>query len=329
MRPASHWPYAGSGVLFCGFPSLMKAVLLLVLILLLVAVSAGLMLISRSPELAWTSTPSVLGTETPVSVQVTNPHGVRRFTASLDQEGRRWQVHETSAPSRRLLFWRHHEEPRAVAFSAGAKSAEGLKDGTAKLIVEAQSNDFLGRTSTLEQEVVITTRPLTVSADGLQHYINQGGSELVLFTVSGLLDRGRRARRQLYVPQLSRARAGRAGGDADRSGSRFFAFPWDVPAEHCSRGLCAQSHRCRGDRHLYFTSVSQKVPLAPAALHRCVRRQNRGAEIDPRNGSDAIYCSASSGSTVSCDKLTIRRWRILALESAEGLLWSESLRAAL
>jgi murein DD-endopeptidase MepM/ murein hydrolase activator NlpD len=297
----------------------MKAVLLLILILLLIAVPAGLMLISRSPELAWTSSPSVLGTETPVSVQITNPHGLRRFIASLEQEGRRWSVHETSAPSRRLLFWRHREDPQAVAFRAGAKSAEGLKDGKAKLIVEAQSNDFLGRTSRLEQDVVITTQPLTVRADGLQHYISQGGSELVLFTVSGYWTEagvrvGDYTFRSFPVP-------GKAAPDAAAS-ERFslFAFPWDMPANtvpvvYARNPTGAEATATFTHKVFPKRFRSRDLPLTDSFLQKVV------PEIDPQGSGDLLHRFLRINGVMR--QANNQALADLRLQTVEGFLWTE------
>ncbi len=45
-------------------------------------------------------------------------------------------------------------------------------------------------------------RPPTIVADGKQHYINQGGMELVVLDAGRQLDRSRRSCRQLYGRQL-------------------------------------------------------------------------------------------------------------------------------
>ena len=72
-----------------------------------------------------------------------------------------------------------------VLFTAGKDKAPALKDGKARLTVAAQSNDFLGRSASISSEIEVITTPPRVSVDGFQHYINQGGSELVTFTASG------------------------------------------------------------------------------------------------------------------------------------------------
>ena len=67
-----------------------------------------------------------------------------------------------------------------------------------------------------------------VSADGAQHYINQGGAELVTFTASGYWTEagvrvGKYTFRSFPMP----------GKNDPNASERFslFAFPWDVPAD--------------------------------------------------------------------------------------------------
>ena len=53
------------------------------------------------------------------------------------------------------------------------------------VIVTAVSNDFRGNTDSKTLDVDVMTAPPHVVADGVQHYINQGGSEMAMFTPSG------------------------------------------------------------------------------------------------------------------------------------------------
>ena len=112
-----------------------------------------------------------------LSVQATGAHGTKSFTASLSQNGQTRRLVEDKSKSK--------DATRVFHFNAGRKQAEFLKEGPAKLIIEAKSNDLRGRTSRLEQDVQVVLRPPTVVPDGRQHYINQGGMELVTFTATG------------------------------------------------------------------------------------------------------------------------------------------------
>jgi murein DD-endopeptidase MepM/ murein hydrolase activator NlpD len=167
----------------------------------------------------------VVGQETPVKVKLENPHGLRRVTAYLEQNGKREKVFETTQPARRFLIARG-EQPQEITVKAGKKQAPALQDGKARLVVEAVSNDLRGATTTAAQDVEINTRPLTVSADGAQHYINQAGAELVTFDVSGYwTEAGVRVGKYTF-------RSFAMPGETDPNSSKrfsLFAYPWDLP----------------------------------------------------------------------------------------------------
>ena len=198
-----------------------------VLLALLLLPFIFLLATSTTPAVRIDPVVKMIGMETPVKLQIENSHGIRRAAASIEQNGKSYPVYERSEPSRRFFVARN-QPPREIAFTAGKKQAAGLQDGKARLVVEVVSNDLRGSTTTVSEEVEVNTRPLTVSADGAQHYINQAGSELVTFNVSGYwTEAGVRVGSYTF-------RSFPMPGETDpHSSKRFclFAFPWDVPAD--------------------------------------------------------------------------------------------------
>ena len=88
-------------------------------------------------------------------------------------------------------------------------------------------------------------------ADGLQHYINQGGMELVTFTPSGSWNEagvrvGKYTFRSFPLP-----------GHPDERFS-MFAYPWDLPPDITPAGLRAQSARARRPRRISGSSSSPR-----------------------------------------------------------------------
>ena len=208
---------------FVELSGFVKKLLVAVLILVL-GVPLLLLLLSSAPHVTVVSPTRVVGTSTPVAVRVASPHGLRRVTAELEQDGQRFKVFESVKPSHRVFFLGKNEPPSEVNFSAGKDRAPGLHDGKARLIVEAQANDFRAGTDTVALDVDVNTQPPRVTADGVQHYINQGGTELVTFTISGYwTEAGVRVGPYTF----------RSFPLPGHSGERFsiFAFPWDVPAD--------------------------------------------------------------------------------------------------
>ncbi len=157
-----------------------------------------------------------IGNDSVISVQAAGPSGVKSFSASVEQNGQTQTIYQDKTKSKQIS--------RVYTFSAGKKEASFLKEGPAKLVIEAASNDLRGRTTTLAQDIQVVLRPPSIVADGRQHYINQGGSELVTLDLSGSWTEagvrvGRYSAGSFPMP-----------GQPDKSNNRFslFPYPWDV-----------------------------------------------------------------------------------------------------
>jgi murein DD-endopeptidase MepM/ murein hydrolase activator NlpD len=159
---------------------------------------------------------AAIGSSTQVLVEVDAPHGVKAFSAAIEQGGQSAVVYQDKTKTAQRVG--------AYEFSVGQKQAAFLKEGPAHLTMRATSNDFRGATSELGQDVQVVLRPPTVSADGLQHYINQGGAELVMLDVGGNWTEA-----GVRVANYS-AGSFAMPGQPDSSTHRFslFPFPWDV-----------------------------------------------------------------------------------------------------
>lgn len=141
--------------------------------------------LSATPAISLPNSLSALGRSTSVTVRVSDAHGIRSAKGWVEQNGNRYTVSEiTTTPSRRI-FWRRGVPDAEWTFNAGTQNLSGLKDGKAQLIVEATSNDFRGKTATVEREVMVVTQPAVVSADQEQHYLYLGMADLVTLNLSG------------------------------------------------------------------------------------------------------------------------------------------------
>jgi len=206
----------------------MKKLLIAIPLLLVLFVGVAAYLLSTTPAVELKTPVTVIGHETPVTVHVASKHGVRRVTAAIEQDGKRHTVYETTEPTRRGVLFRGEQPPREFTFSAGKKQAPELKDGNARFIVEVSANDFANRSTVVSRTVQINTQPPVVTTDGAQHYINQGGSELVTFNVSGYwTEAGVRVGGYTF---RSFPMPGKSDPNAPERFS-LFAFPWDVPAD--------------------------------------------------------------------------------------------------
>jgi murein DD-endopeptidase MepM/ murein hydrolase activator NlpD len=170
----------------------------------------------KSVDLKLARAVPAIGKDSIISVQAGGPNGVKSFSASVEQNGQGQTVYQDETRSK--------QTNRVYTFSAGKKQASFLKEGPARLILNAASNDFRGRTTTLSQDIQVVLRPPSIVADGKQHYINQGGSELVTLDLGGSWTEagvrvGRYSAGSFPMP-----------GQPDNSNSRFslFPYPWDA-----------------------------------------------------------------------------------------------------
>jgi len=201
-----------------------KVKVIIAVVLIAILCIAGLLVLSASTALNVNPRIQSVGAATSVTVHLTNPHGVRQVSAYLEQNGSRYPVFEKTSPAHRL-FWNRHEAPQTITFEAGKSKAPSLKDGKARLVVEAVSNDFRGSTDTAALDVDVVLSAPRVIPDDLQHYINQAGMELVTFTTSGSWNEagvkvGPHAFRSFRLP----------GRPPDQRFS-MFAYAWDLPPD--------------------------------------------------------------------------------------------------
>jgi len=118
-----------------------------------------------------------LGQANPITVHVRDPRGIRRLQAFVEQNGARYQVFEMAQPS--------NVPDNAWTFTAGTKTTPQFQEGTAKLVVEATSNDLLRKTGRAERDVTVVTQPPSLGVDSEQHYLYLGMADLATFDVSG------------------------------------------------------------------------------------------------------------------------------------------------
>jgi hypothetical protein len=145
---------------------------LLSLPLLLVVSGCG-----GKPTIDIPATLTTVGQATPVTVRVHDTHGLSKLTATVEQNGAQYPAWQSSAATK--------DADSTFNFTVGAKTTPQLRDGKAKLIIEATSAGFGHGTARVEREVNIVTQPPTVSADSDQHYLYRGMADLATLNVTG------------------------------------------------------------------------------------------------------------------------------------------------
>lgn len=196
---------------------------LLALILAGCAMLGFLFLMSSHTKLAFDPPPKAIGIATPIGVRIDNPHGVRHLEGRIEQNGATATMFiQERKPWNRFNFVRLHRPPEALYFMAGKDQAPNLKEGKARVIFETQSNDLRASVDSISTEVEVVLKPPSVTGDDFEHNINQGGSEMAMFTPSGYwtvagVRVGDHEFRSFAVP----------GNPNQRFA--LFAFAWDLP----------------------------------------------------------------------------------------------------
>ena len=174
----------------------------------------------------------------------------------------------------------------------GKQSVPALHDGKARLIVKTVSNDFRRKTDSKAFDVDVMTAPPRVVADGVQHYINQGGSEMATFTPSGAwteagVQVGNYKFRSFPLP--------------NHPGQYFslFAFSWDLPVNTPISVYASNPSGAEAKTTFWYKVFPKKFGASPIAIEK-MHPDRIVNQIEPSIRFRAIWCSVSCTSTASC-----------------------------
>jgi murein DD-endopeptidase MepM/ murein hydrolase activator NlpD len=292
---------------------MIKGLIAVAIIVILIAGPLFLFFSSSHSSLAFAA-PKAIGTATPITVHITNPHGLRRISARIEQNGTSKTLAESNQPANRVTFWRVDRPPQDFHFTAGNKAAPDLKEGKARIVVEAESNDLRGAVETASLDVDVILRPPAVAADGLQHYINQGGSELVSFTPSGSWNEaGLRVGNQTF-------RSFPKPGSATERFS-LFVYSWDLPITVEPVVYVKNPAGIEANAHFWHKVFPKKfrareLPIDDQFLNKVVN------QIDPSGSGDLLSRFLKINTDMRRENnATLANLRF---KTAEKFLWTEA-----
>jgi murein DD-endopeptidase MepM/ murein hydrolase activator NlpD len=287
---------------------------LAILFFLFVLPVAILWSMSFSPVVTIPDSLTAIGQATPVYVHVVDPHGVREVSVSVEQNGTEYKVGELKQPARRFR-WQRNAAAGEWNFTAGAKAIPQLRDGKARLIVEAVSNDFRAKTARLEREVMVVTRPPMLSVDSDQHYLYLGMADLVTFNVSGYTtDSGVKVGNDRF----------RSWPMPDGKPGYFslFAFPWNMPLSTVPQVYAANpGSQVTGSMVYQFPKNEQPkyrvrdLQISDAFMQKVVN------ELDPNGSGDMVdrFVKINREMRIANNKTLAD----LRLKSEPRFLWSQ------
>ncbi|MGA2355420.1 MAG: M23 family metallopeptidase [Terriglobales bacterium] len=195
--------------------------LLLILVVVIVLPVVLLVALSDTPAVRLDASATAIGRATPLAIEVSDPHGVRHLAVLVEQNGASYRADEITQPAHRI-FWRRGVSDSVLNVVTGTKTVPQLKDGKARLIIEATSDDFLGKTARLERDVTVVTQPPTLTVDSDEHYLYLGMADLATFSVGGYwTEAGVRVGSQTF--------RGWPMPDGKPGLFSLFAFAWNMP----------------------------------------------------------------------------------------------------
>jgi len=243
-----------------------------------------------------------------VRVQVHDTHGVSKVTAYVEQNGAEYPVWQTMRGA--------DASDSTFDFTVGVKATPELKDGPARLIVEATSGGLFHRTEREARDVNVVTQPPVVSADSDQHYLYLGMADLVTMNVTGAYTSagvrvGDEAFRAWPVP-------GGKGGMFS-----LFAFAWNMPAG--TTPLVYASNGVGNDVTTPIAVVFPKKEQPVYTLHDIQVTdqfmQKVLGELDPSGTGDRVARFVRINSEMR--KANNKTLSELRLKTADRFLWSQ------
>ncbi len=197
-------------------------IFLIILVVVIVLPIVLLLAFSDTPGVGLDASATTIGRATPLSIRISDPHGVRHLAVSIEQNGVTYRADEITQPARHI-FWRRGVADSVLNVVAGTKSIPELKDGKARLIIEVTSDDFRGKTARLERDVMVVTQPPMLTVDSDEHYLYLGMADLVTFNVGGYwTEAGVRVGNETF--------RGWPMPDGKPGLFSLFAFAWNMPA---------------------------------------------------------------------------------------------------
>src|SRR5262249_30865482 len=145
---------------------------------------------------------------------------------------------------------------------------------------EAQSNDLRAAVDSVAAEVDVILRPPSVTADMFQHYINQGGSEMAIFTPSGSWTEG-----GVRVGDHTFRGFPMPGSPNQRLA--LFAYSWDLPRDTVPVVSVRNAAGTEATARFWFKVFPKKfrardLPIDDKFLEKVVN------QIDPSGSGDLV-----------------------------------------
>lgn len=247
----------------------MKVILIIVAALVIIAVPGYFFVTATNTDIQVNPAPKVIGFDTPMQVKLANRHGVKTYDVTLEQDGKSYSELPKGSPAGKPA------PETNLNLKLGKGTVPTLHDGKARVVVTVTSNDLRRKTDTKTFDVDVMTEPPHVVADGVQHYINQGGSEMVTFTPSGAwTEAGVKVGDQTF----------RSFPLPNHPGQYFslFAFSWNLPVNTPIYVYATNPSGAVAKANFWYKVFPKKFRASPIALET-MHADRIVNQIDPQN----------------------------------------------
>lgn len=197
---------------------------IIVVIAVIAVIYAGVR--GAAPQVTAVDVPSAIGQHKLVMFRLHDAAGIATVHAYYQQNGKTIELGtQTFSPYR---WFTTGNAPEVVDFSvqAGKLDHSELSDGAAEIVLEATAANLRGAKTTVRRNITIQSTPPRVYSLSTQHYLVQGGAEMVVYHVSKDASESGVEMAGVFFP-------GYPLPNASAPGTMFalFAYPWDAPAD--------------------------------------------------------------------------------------------------
>ncbi len=201
----------------------------LLVLLLIAAVGFGIALLrGDAPSITLQPEPTAMGGHTVLHLTLRDNMGIRTVRVFYRQKDRTLPVFEESHPGRAWFMVRADRRTRRLDVPAGRRDVAGLQDGPAELVIVATAANLRGATTEWQRSLVVRSAPPQLAALTTQHYIHQGGCDMVVYRVSDGANRSGVEMGGSFFPGY--ALPGAAPSPGMQTMFSIFAFPYNAPA---------------------------------------------------------------------------------------------------
>ena len=217
------------------------AIFLAAILLIVVILIAWKVLQTQGPALSLANQPRGLGQSTQFAIEARDSkHNVRRLTVDVAQNGHALYHTESLAPPGPIRWWKPWSRAESgVDWTAplNRRLIPGLAEGSATVQIAATNDSwgrfFRGGESRVSLTLPVRFTPPQIGVITTQHYINQGGCDMVVFHVSpGTVESGVHVGKYFF-------RSFPVKPSMEDTRLAIFAYPWDLdpstPAEIVAR----------------------------------------------------------------------------------------------